>query len=130
MDKTRITAIVIAGTAALGLGLGLGIGGSAGSPAPAAVGHMTGVFENVGGPAGACGAEAHLCLNRGTVYFTGDGHTYKLATSGRFDETLPAGTFNVQGVTTDGQGSCPSRDVMVTVRAGHTSPVTLACQIR
>jgi hypothetical protein len=127
MNKTRITAIVIAGTAALGLGLGLGIGGSAGSPAPAAVGHVKGIFENVGGPPGGCGAAGHLCLNSGTVYFTGDGHTYKLATSGRFDEPLPAGTYSVRGVAAEGQGR--SRDVTVTVRSGHTSSVTLACQI-
>src|SRR4029077_10900116 len=115
-------------TASLGLALGIATTSGGASNATSA-GHVTGVFQNLGGPAGGgCGDPGHQCLVHGIVYFSRGSQTFELTTYGTFRETLPPGTYRVFGVSS-GDGLCPYRAVRVVVMPGKTTSVTIACQI-
>jgi hypothetical protein len=135
-----MAAVVLAGCAG---SQGPGVpGADGGTPAAGRTSALTGTvlgrFEMEGGPLQPGGGQPPVRPLSGTVSFTGPGHEVDVTvgTSGIFSVTLPGGSYTVRGrataITQQGPGGSAlsqpcSPSLSITVRAGHTEPVTVSC---
>jgi hypothetical protein len=93
-------------------------------------GTVTGSYIRVGGPAGTPNVPLP-----GTISFRGrDGSAFSLSSdsTGRFTGQLPAGSYLVTAASSqlnDGKYPC-SRPLTAHVHAGHTTTLTVICDIR
>ena len=115
-----VAALTVAALAAAGC--------SSGPASP--TGTVTGSFIRVGAPAGTPNVPLP-----GTISFRGqDESTFSLSSdsTGRFTGQLPAGIYAVTAASSlinDGKSAC-SRPLTAHVHAGHTTAITLICDIR
>ena len=112
---------------------------------PISTGHLNGVFVMEGGPLGPGGQQPGERPLSGTVTLTAAGRrqvTIQVGASGRFSAWLSPGRYEVSGRTpsieeatsvqagtggNQGQEQPCSRPLTVTITAGHTAHITLAC---
>jgi hypothetical protein len=135
MKSLRICACALTGLLLTGLAAGCA---SAGGPVQPATGRLAGKLVMEGGPLQPGGAQPGERPMSGTVTFTTAGHqavTVTVGASGEFSVPLPPGRYRVSGrspdiMEVDGGHSrelpC-SQPSSVTVSAGNTATITLAC---
>jgi len=145
--RETVTALIAAGVLLAGggiaaAGIGRNIPGPGASPAAAASraanGRVVGLFVREGGPFGPGGQQPPVVPLSGTVQFARAGQrtiAVRVGISGAFSVRLVPGNYQVSGRTPDIRGepgdseSTCALPGKVTVTAGHTWRITVACVV-